>query len=102
MQRIKSIGVVSVGKQCAVVWAAVGLLLSPFTFSATRSDPKWGGVIAVTVDALIVGPIGFAFLGFVFSGFATMVYNWTAKWTGGIQIELTDAAPSSASARAGH
>ena len=101
MHRIRSIGVTSVGNQWALVWAAIGLLASPFTFQASRNDPKWGGVVAVAVYAVIVGPIGCALFGFVFGGFAALVYNWTAKWTGGIQVEIEEIVRGGASASAG-
>ena len=90
---LKRLGVLSVAKLEAIIMALFGLVeglfigaLGTVTVSMPmyRQSP-WGtlGFLAV-----IVLPIVFGILGFVFGALGAFVYNLIAEWVGGIEMEF--------------
>jgi Ca2+/Na+ antiporter len=93
MRKIKSVGVVSVGKIFGAVNAIFGLVagciftIVTFFLSVTTSQTSFVGMI-FGVGAIIFLPIFYGVLGFIFGALFALIYNLVAKWFGGIEINL--------------
>lgn len=94
MKEIKSMDVLSVGKVYAIVMAIIGFLAGIIvalvgSAAATFSRPgMWGAGLGVL--SIIVLPIIYGVLGFIFGVIGAAIYNLVAKWVGGIKIELKE------------
>jgi uncharacterized membrane protein YhdT len=95
MQRIRSIGVLSLAKVSGLCYGAMGLLLAPIflLFAAIGSmvprQPGMAGFPAVFgVAFAICAPILYGAMGFVMGALGAFIYNLIAGWIGGIEIEL--------------
>ena len=88
MKILKRVGVLSVAKilgllsafvglVVGVIYVLIGLAIGPFL-----PWPPWAD--------LIIWPIGYAVLGFVFGAIYAALYNLGADWVGGIEIELDE------------
>ena len=81
MTEIKRLGILSVGKVCAITYGFLGLLILPFALIAFIANPAEG--VFMIVMALL-----YAVMGFVFGVIFAALYNLAAKICGGIQLEL--------------
>lgn len=91
MQKIKKLGVLSVAKLQAVIMAVVGLFIGVIyaLLSPIMRTVGAGGVGAdLGPIAIIILPIFYGILGFVFGALGAWLYNLFAKWLGGIEVEL--------------
>jgi hypothetical protein len=107
---VKSVGVLSVGKVFACLYALLGLIVGGiFSLFALASalagaaaggappDAQHSGAVALLLGAgaIIIMPILYGLGGFVGGMIAAALYNVVAAITGGIEIELTERAPAS-------
>ena len=96
VQRLKSVGVMSVAKTMAVLYAALGLLGGLIFFVITTvwgemmksgassgMFPAIGGAAAIVVFPLLYGCIGF-----VGGAIMAWLYNMVAKGSGGVELDL--------------
>lgn len=92
---IRRVGPLSVAKVAGVIYAIMGLifggLISLFSvigsaFAPQGSDAGLAGMIFGTA-AVIILPIFYGILGFIFTLIAAALYNLVAGWVGGIEIE---------------
>jgi hypothetical protein len=107
---VKSVGVLSVGKVFACLYALLGLIVGAiFSLLALASalagaaaggappEAQLSGVVALLLGAgaIIIMPILYGLGGFVGGMIAALLYNVVAAIAGGIEIELTERAPAS-------
>ena len=94
MYSLRSVGVMSCAKIMGAVYGCLGLVLLPFFFlggvaslllGSQRSQPLAG--IAMWFLAVLLS-IVYGVMGFVMGAFTAWVYNLTARWAGGIRLEL--------------
>jgi len=84
--------IVPMGALSAVFWTSHHAVSGP-AFHAINSSPALiGGVFGGIT--MILMPILYAAMGFIFGVIGGVVYNLVAKWTGGIEFTVT-AAPES-------
>jgi|SRR5690349_23046094 hypothetical protein len=97
MQRVKSLGVLSVAKISGLCYAALGLVLMPFFFIfgfigmiAGRQAGGPGAAIGPIVGIVmaIMMPVFYGCMGFVMGALGSFIYNLMAGWVGGIEVEL--------------
>ena len=93
MQKIKSLGVLSVGKIMGILYAAMGLLIVPFflLFSALgvlAGERASGFGLAAAIVVTFFIPIFYGVIGFVGGVICAFLYNLVAERFGGIEIEL--------------
>ncbi len=92
MQKLKKLGVLSVAKLQAVIMAVFGLVIGIFyatlgpLMRAVTGSPAMSSQLGVL--AIIILPIFYGILGFVFGAIGALLYNLFAKWLGGIEVEL--------------
>jgi len=90
MYIVKSVGVHSLGRIMCGMHAVLGLILAPFLGAVVMGSVAGGkgapigaaGVLLV----VIVCPILFSLLGFVAGTVAGSLYNLSARWLGGIEL----------------
>ena len=92
MAVIKKIGVLSLAKFEAILMAVMGLIeglifafLGMFLGALTSS---MGAAAGLGFFGIIVLPIVFGIMGFVFGAIGALLYNLIARLIGGIEIEL--------------
>jgi len=95
MTKIKKIGILSMAKFHALLFAILGLLLG--LFIATLG-PLFSAASAVTGQsfpfaglgflAIIILPIMYGIMGFVGGAIGAVIYNLIARWIGGIEVEF--------------
>jgi hypothetical protein len=93
MRIIKSVGVLSVAKIMGLIYATLGLIFMPFLLSmaalgaiAGGGHAARGGVAAVILAVMM--PILYGAIGFIMGAIGALLYNWFARWVGGIEIEV--------------
>ncbi len=72
-------------KVIALVYGILGLILAPVFFFVSRSQP--GGALPPWM--IVVGPIVYAALAYVFTAVGLTIYNFIAGRTGGIEFTLS-------------
>lgn len=97
MRKIKKFEPLSVMRVSAVCYAALGLLegavfaalfsFMPFAAPDAGNMPRFLGPL-FGVLALIGFPILLGVMGAIFGGLGAVVYNLTARFVGGIQVEV--------------
>jgi hypothetical protein len=87
MMQIKSFGVLQTSKLIAVlylmVFAVIGIPVG--LIAITVSPTRWG---ALGLALVLLIPVIYGLLGFVFTAIACALYNVAAKWVGGIEIDM--------------
>jgi hypothetical protein len=92
---IKRIGPLSFAKISAVLYAVIGLVaggvfslvgLAGAFASETSGAAGFGAIFGVA--AIIVFPIFYGVMGFVFTLFAAWLYNFAADFVGGVEIDV--------------
>ena len=90
MPAIKSLGVASVAKTCGIIGAIFGVLAIPTSFTTARpssgSDIGWHVYLSPLHLLIVVGTP--TVLGVFYGTIGALAYNFVARWTGGIGIEL--------------
>ena len=93
MVRIRSIGVLSCAKVCAVVQGAIGvivgiiLLLVATAGLAVAPFHQRMGIVGFAVAAVTITLV-YCVIGFVIGGLSAFIYNWAAQTMGGLEMEL--------------
>lgn len=92
---VKRVNPMSVAKVSGVLYALMGLLIgaaiSLFSVVGSAFIPKEsGGGLGMLFGAaaIVVLPIFYGILGFIFSLIAAALYNLVARWVGGIEIDV--------------
>ncbi|HWH59477.1 MAG TPA: hypothetical protein VN682_17750 [Terriglobales bacterium] len=93
MQIIKSVGVLSVAKIFGLLYGCMGLIFVPIflimAVAGAMAGPKefpFGGVLGVVLA--FVMPIFYGGMGFVMGAVGALLYNLTAGWIGGFEVQL--------------
>jgi hypothetical protein len=98
---LRRIGVLSAAKIVGAVYAVFGVLgglffmaLSLFGFSVAGANDEMPAFIGVIfgVGAIIVLPVMYACMGFVFGALSAALYNVFSGMVGGIELELQQGA----------
>lgn len=108
-REIKRVDPLSVGKVYAILGACAGFIFALFAFAfgsmisgivgpelVNEMGPEFGGInpfrmmTGIGVGMLIIMPIYFAFMLFIWSIIISVLYNLVAKWVGGISIYVED------------
>jgi hypothetical protein len=85
-QRIARFSVAQTAKVIAILYGFMGLLLIPFFYLASTLNPA--SETPFGIGLMIMAPIAYGLLGFVFTAIGCLLYNWVASWAGGIEVEL--------------
>jgi hypothetical protein len=92
---IKRVGPVSVGKVAGTLYAVFGLLLGACVSLIAMaggfgSDSSGAGALGALmgVGAIVIFPILYGALGFLFTMIAAALYNLVAGWVGGVELDL--------------
>jgi len=91
---VKRFDIMSVAKIMAVLYAAIGVLLGAlFTFISVIGLAVAGGAgmgiggLVFGIGAIIIFPVFYGVMGFVFGALWAFVYNFIASRIGGIKFE---------------
>ena len=93
MVKIKRIGVLSCGKLFGALYALMGLvfgvLMALVSFAGAAFNSSGLGVFGIFfgVGAIIMFPVFYGVLGFIFASLTALAYNVVASWIGGIEVE---------------
>jgi hypothetical protein len=99
MKEITKIEVLSLGKVQGITMALLGIIIGLFVGligitvgSLAGSQTGMPGMFGagLGIFAIIVFPIMYGVIGFIFGILGAAIYNLVAKWVGGIEIELKD------------
>lgn len=101
MFRIRRFAVLRTATTLAVIYAIIALIFAiPFAVilsvgQVTITDAT-GRTTSMTVSPLLVLilPLLYAILGWIFTAIACLVYNLAARFTGGIGVEVRSSAPA--------
>src|SRR5262245_38818929 len=92
---IKRIGPVSVGKVAGTLYTVMGLLIGAVVSliamaggMASDSSGAAGFGALIGVGAIVVFPILYGCLGFLFTMLFAALYNVIAGWVGGVEVDL--------------
>lgn len=96
MRQIKKFEPLSVMKIAAVTYGAMGLLegavfsvifaVAPMAAPGNANMPRWMGLMFGGL-AIVFFPILFALMGAIGGGLGAVIYNVSARYVGGIQVE---------------
>ena len=92
---VKHVAPVSVAKVAGIVYALLGLCFGVFfsligmagAFAFDRTQAPFAGLL-FGAGAVIVLPIFYGLLGFIFSFIGAALYNLVAGWVGGVEVEM--------------
>ena len=101
MIRIKRIGVFSFAKIFGLVYAALGFIFGALftfisllgalmsTFATRPGSAAFGNMFGAFfgIGSIILFPIMYGVMGFVFGLIIAALYNLLARWVGGIEVE---------------
>lgn len=99
---IRKIGALSLGKVMGIVYTLFGLLIgiviamaSLFGLIARVGNPGDASPLALLfgMGAIIIIPVCYGVLGFVFGMIGALLYNVVAALTGGIELTVDSAGP---------
>ena len=92
---IKRVGPLSCAKIAGVLYAAlgafIGVLVALFSLTGALAADSFGrgGLGAVIgLGAIVIAPIFYGCLGFVFALIAAALYNVVAGFTGGVELDV--------------
>jgi hypothetical protein len=98
MVRLTSVGVLSVAKIAALLYAGMSLLIIPIfvimmaVMSAMPQMPNQPPAFLFGIFALIA-PFFYGAIGFVTGALAAFLYNLVAGWIGGIEMQFESVVP---------
>lgn len=90
MKRIKSFGVAQTAKVFAVIYFVTSaiIFIPFFLFSLLFGLLDDSPFAYFGTSILILAPVFYGIVGFVIIALACLVYNFTVKYTGGIELEV--------------
>ena len=102
--KLKRIEPLQAGKMLAAFYGILSLLFVPFmlffmtmgSFAARHQGghaPALPLMFGMGVGFMILLPVFYAVMGFVFGALSAFVYNLLAKWIGGLEFEFETKAP---------
>jgi len=89
-KRLTRVAPLRAGIVLGILYGLAGLIVAPFFLLAAFAG-KQGGVGGVAFAVMF--PIIYAVGGFIGGIIAAALYNLVAKWTGGLEFEVTDETP---------
>lgn len=93
MAILNKVGVMSVAKVTALIYAIIGLVVGILYALAGSAAVIAGGadmLAGLGILAIIAAPISYAIVGFIGGAICALLYNVVAAKVGGIQLELDD------------
>ena len=91
MITIKRVGVVSVGKILGLLYALMGLIVGIIVSSISLIGGAFVEEVSVSsifgIGAILYFPIMYGIMGFISGVIMAFLYNLTAGWIGGIEVE---------------
>ena len=92
---LRNIGVVSAGKICCVLYAAVGFILGSFftlfsLVSELGGGNQYGFDVIFGVGAIVILPLFYGVMGLVCGIIGAALYNLIAGVIGGIELEFDE------------
>lgn len=93
MIRVKKFGVFQTANVVAIIYVLVSLIvIMPFAMIGSMLSEEFFPEFAdFGLAALLMIPIMYGFIGFIFTAIGCVVYNLIANFTGGIEIEMETA-----------
>ena len=93
MYQLKSVDVWSCAKVAGVFYGCMSLLLIPFVLisiamSAGSTQPFGVSAAVALILIAIFAPLIYALVGMLFGALSGWLYNVTAKWVGGLRLNL--------------
>lgn len=87
IKRLTRVTPLRAGIVSGILYGIGGLIAAPFLMLAAifGRDAGFGGAVLA-----IMLPIGYAVAGFIGGVIAAFLYNLVAKWTGGLEFEVSD------------
>jgi hypothetical protein len=85
--RISHISILQASKVFAVLYAIMGLCFAPFLLMAMFASSD---LVGASLLLLILIPIIYGVIAFIFTAIGAWVYNQIAKRIGGVEIRLAD------------
>jgi hypothetical protein len=93
MHIVKSVGVMSIAKIMGLIYACIGLILSPLFLligllgsMAGQSKTPFAGMFGVVFAVLL--PVTYGVLGFIAGAIGALLYNLFARLAGGFELQL--------------
>lgn len=83
--RIKRFGVQSTAVVVSVIYFVLALVFAPLFYLLGRNAPGGGAFPAII---MVIAPIGYGIVGYLFTAISCWLYNIVASWTGGIELTL--------------
>ena len=90
-QRIRRFTVMQTAKLFATLYTLMGLVFLPFLWLSSRAAGTTAGAMGgfpVSGRMLLLLPVLYGALGFVFVALGCAIYNLVAGWVGGIEVEF--------------
>lgn len=95
-KRLTRVTPLRAGVVLGVLYGMIGLVAAPFFLLAALIGGKTSGAVAMGgVAFAVLIPVLYAVLGFIGGIIAAFFYNLVAKWTGGLEFEVSDSVPAS-------
>ena len=89
MKTISKVSPLSYAKLAGVIYGLIGLLIGVVLAIISLVAAKGGGTgWLAAIGSLVVAPLFYGAIGFVFGALAGWLYNLAARLVGGVQIEL--------------
>ena len=91
MPVLRRLGILSLAKVTAIIMAVIGLIVGVFFalfagVGALSGMPMWFGGLGIA--ALILFPLLYAIIGFIYGAIVAAVYNVAASLVGGVELEF--------------
>jgi hypothetical protein len=82
--RLTRFGIQSTALIVGLIYFVLAVVCIPFFYLATRNAPN-GGLPGIV---LVIGPVVYGIIGYVFTAIGCWLYNLIASWTGGMVLTL--------------
>ncbi|HOY59290.1 MAG TPA: hypothetical protein PK640_14290 [Verrucomicrobiota bacterium] len=86
IKRLTRVTPLRAGIVSGILYGIAGLIAVPFLLMAAIFGRDAGGALAFA----ILAPVFYAVAGFIGGLIAAALYNLVAKWTGGLEFEVSD------------
>ena len=101
--KLKRVAPLQAGKMLAAFYGLLSLVLVPFMFVAMTvagmaarnhgGAPPFPFMLGLGMGFILLLPILYALMGFVFGVISAWIYNLLAKWIGGLEFEFESVNP---------
>ena len=94
-KRLTRVTPLRAGVVLGILYGLLGLIAAPFFLLAAILGAKTSGAMAVGGIAFaVLIPVLYAVAGFIGGIIAAFFYNLVAKWTGGLEFEVSEDIPA--------